>query len=68
MSDDAPETPRPPPDPAAEKAKDDLAYWRAREGEERDRAAEASCMARTAHEDLADDYAELIERQRPDAE
>jgi cytosine/adenosine deaminase-related metal-dependent hydrolase len=52
----------------AEKSEEDLAYWRARENEERDRAAAASCMARTAHEDLADDYADLIARHGKDGD
>jgi hypothetical protein len=46
-----------PADPEA-----DLAYWREREEQERARAAASSCMARTAHEDLADDYADKIKQ------
>jgi hypothetical protein len=53
-------------EPAPDKGEEELAYWRARENEERDRAAAASCMARTAHEDLADDYADLIARHQED--
>jgi len=39
-------------------APDDLDYLRKREADERAAADDASCMARTAHEDLADEYAD----------
>ena len=51
--------------PVPDRSREDLAYWRAREAEERAQAAAASCMARTAHEDMADDYADLIARSAP---
>jgi hypothetical protein len=37
---------------------DDVEYLRRREADERAAAEDAACMARTAHEDLADQYAE----------
>lgn len=37
---------------------DDVAYLRRRESDERAAAEDAACMARTVHEDLADDYAD----------
>lgn len=37
---------------------DDIAYLRQRAAEERSAADDAACMARTAHADMADDYAD----------
>lgn len=45
---------------------EDLDYLRQREAEERAAAEAAACMARTAHEDLADMYAEQAARLIPD--
>jgi hypothetical protein len=42
-------------------AADDIDYLRKREADERAAAEAAACMARTAHEDLADDYADRAE-------
>lgn len=39
-------------------APDDVEYLRRREADERAAAEDAACMVRTAHEDLADEYAE----------
>lgn len=38
----------------------DIAYLRRREAEETAAAARAHCMARTAHEDMAEDYADQL--------
>ncbi len=49
---------------------DDVAYLREREAAERAAADDAACMARTAHEDLADEYADraaAVERAASDA-
>lgn len=51
---------------------DDVDYLRKREADERAAAAEAACMARTAHEDLADEYADraaaLAQEERANAD
>lgn len=43
---------------------DDIAYLRQREADERAAAEDAACMARTAHEDMADEYADRAEDAR----
>lgn len=51
--------------------RDDVEYLRKREADERAAADAAACMARTAHEDLADEYAdraELLAQQAIDSE
>lgn len=41
-----------------------IEYLRQREADERAAAENAACMARTAHEDLADEYADRAEAER----
>lgn len=48
-------------------APDDLAYLIQREADERAAAQDAACMARTAHEDLADEYAGRAEALKREA-
>lgn len=43
---------------------DNIEYLRQREADERAAAEDAACMARTAHEDLADGYADRAEAER----
>ncbi len=46
---------------------DDIAYLRRRAADERAAADAAACMARTAHADLADEYADRAEMLADDA-
>lgn len=46
---------------------DDLAYLEQREAAERAAAEESACMARTAHEDLADEYADRAAAMKREA-
>ncbi|WP_293873214.1 hypothetical protein [Sphingomonas sp. UBA978] len=43
---------------------DNIEYLRQREADERAAAEDAACMARTAHDDLADEYADRAEAER----